>query len=556
MVIAGLLIVLCLPNAYSDFSSNNKYLIQANGFVASTQNILDSTLAFQLTTGAQSGTSMLANLDNGLVTIAGANYLNTGAWQTTILRNDNFLLLQGDVQDQNGNTIHLNLFGRIASSNQDGILYSITGKITGAETFKVIYSAKVTAVGTPTIVPPTQIPTGTTTQQNPAQLNVVRISIVAGASNINTQQYFSPSVVNAAPGTTIIWTNNDSVPHRIMSGTASAIIGTNTAPTFTPDGKIDSGVISPGQSFQYSITSFENRGFLSDSAAKYLNLDPRQTAGDISFFDPNYPFMQGAIGPLSVSTAQVLTAQINILQGASTATSSKSLSPSSVQITPGSTVVWVNDDSVSHRILSGQSRTFTQGAKGAIPENLVAPPFTPDGRIDSGMIAPGQSFQFVVKGSGALTFYDASNTWLNGIIISTPQISGTPPVEVSIMAGSSLSKGAASQSNQNYYNEYFSPATIQIGPGTAIIWKNNDNVAHEIWSGVSTQRNDNPFTPDGKIQSGPIAPGQSFEAMINDTGIVRFYDPSYTWMNGVIISIPPVGGSHTIAAPSHNPGLH
>jgi plastocyanin len=341
-----------------------------------------------------------------------------------------------------------------------------------------------------------------------------------------------------------------------MSGAASAIIGNNSVPIFVPDGKIGSGVIAPGQSFQYTITSFDNRGFLSDAQAKYLNLSPQQTAGDISFFDPNYPFMQGAIGPLSISIAQAQAAQINILQGASTATSSQYLSPSNVQITLGSTVIWKNNDSVSHRILSGQSRTFTQGAKGATPENLVSPAFTPDGRIDSGMIAPGQSFQFVVKGSGAITFYDASNTWLNGIIISTPQISGMPPVEVSILHGSSLSKGAASQSNQNYYNEYFSPATIQIGPGTAIIWENNDNVAHEIWSGVSTQRIDNPFTPDGKIQSGPIAPGQSFEAMINDTGIVRFYDPSYTWMNGVIISIPSVGGSHTIAAPSHNPGLH
>ncbi len=560
MAITGLLIILFLPNAYSDFASNTKYLIQASGYVASTQSILDSTFVLQITSGAQSGTSMLANLDNGLVTIAGTNYLSSGGWQTTILRNGNFLLLQGDAQDQNGNAIHLNFFGRIVTSNQNGLVYSITGKITGAETFKVIYSAKVTTAGATTIPQAGQTPSGSTitTSQNQTQPNAIRISIVLGASNINTQQYFSPSVVNVLPGTTIIWTNNDSVPHRIMSGTASARIGNASAPTFIPDGIIDSGVIAPGQSFQYTITSFNNKGFLSDAAAKYLNLSIQQTAGDISFFDPNYPFMLGAIGPLSVSTTTTQTAQINILQGASTATNYQFLSPSSVQVTPGSTVVWVNNDSVPHRILSGASRSTTTGGKGAGTELLVPPRFIPDGRIDSGTILPTQSYQFTIKGSGAIAFFDASNTWLNGIIISTPQISGMPPVEVSILPGSYLSQGSASQSNQYYYNQYYSQTNIQISPGTAIIWKNNDNVAHTIWSGTATNTPSNPFVPDGKIKSSPIPPGASFEAIINDTGITRFYDPSYTWMNGVIVSITPVGSSHNIGTicKNCNPFLH
>jgi plastocyanin len=557
MVITVLVVLLCMPNVYSDYTSNTKYLIQASGYVANTQNILDSTIAFQITSGAQSGTTILANLDNGLVTIAGTNFLNSGVWQTTILRNGNFLLLQGDAEDQNGNTIHLNLFGRLVTSNQDGLLYTITGKITGAATFKVIYSAKVTVAGTTTTIQPTQTPTGpTATQQNQTQPNIVRINIVQGASNINNQYFFSPSVVNVLAGTTVIWTNNDSVPHRIMSGTASATIGTGGAPTFTPDGKIDSGILAPGQSFQYTIKSFDNKGFLSDAQAKYLNLDPHQTAGDISFFDPNYPFMQGAIGPISTS-AQVQTAQINILQGASSATSNQYLSPANLQVTPGSTIVWKNNDSVSHRILSGQSHSVTTGARGATPGNLVPPRFISDGRIDSGSILPGQSYQFTIKGSGAFAFYDASNTWLNGLIISTPQ-SLMPPVEVSIMSGSSLAQGGASESNQQYYNQYYSPNNIEVAPGTAIIWKNNDNVYHTIWSGTATNTPSNPFVPDGRIKSDAIPPGASFEVIINETGITRFYDPNFTWMNGVIVSITSVGSSHTIVAPCSfcNPGLH
>jgi plastocyanin len=558
MVITGVLIIFYLPNAYSDFASNTKYLIQAGGYVSSTQDILDSTLALQLTSGAQSGTNMLANLDNGLVTIGGTSYLNTGTWQTTLLRNGNFLLLQGDAQDQNGNTIHLNLFGRIVTSNQGGIVYSITGKITGAETFKVIYSAKITVAGTTTTPTSTQTPTGTT--QNQTQSNVVTISIVPGAyQQYNIQQhYFSPSVVNVNPGTTIVWTNNDNVPHRIESGTAKALIGNNSAPVFTPDGMFDSGIIAPSQSFQYTITSFPQRGYLSDAAIKYLGLDPHQTYRAITFYDPNYPFMQGAIGPIAPSNVQTQTAQITILQGASTATTATFLSPQTVQVTPGSTVIWKNDDSVAHRILSGHSQSARLSGKGAPGGQLRNPYFVPDGIMDSGMIAPGQTYSLTTKGgSGTIIFYDPANTWLNGIVIATTS-SGMSPVQVSILPGSYSPQATASQSNQQYYNQYYSLTTIQITPGTAIVWTNNDNVDHQIWSGTATQSIINPFNPDGKIESAPIPPGASFEVIINDTGITRFYDPSYTWMNGLVVSIPTVSGQQNIGATykNSNPFLH
>ncbi|HJT09296.1 MAG TPA: hypothetical protein VJ771_00765 [Candidatus Nitrosotalea sp.] len=533
MAITGILIIFCLPNnAYSDFSSNNKYLIQATGFVAGTQDVLDSTFDIQLTTNAQSGTSILSTLDNSLVTINGDSYLNTGSWTTTLLRGGQYLLLQGNAQDQQGNAIQLNLFGRQIDSTQNGIVYSITGKVIGSETFRVIYSAKATLVAPS--VSSTQTQTSQTQQNQPT--NIVRISIVAGASNSNNQLFFSPSFSNVPPGTTIIWTNNDSVPHQIMSGVASATGVNGSAPKLAPDGIINSGIIAPGKSFQYTITNFNSKTYLSPAAAQYLNLPQEQTTGDITFFDPTYTWMIGVISPSSASATPTITTQINILQGASTATNTLFLSPSSVQVTPGSTIVWKNNDSVAHRILSGQSKLVTTGSRGI--SVITAPSFTPDGRIDSGVIAPGQTFQYTVSSLGVFSFYDSSNTWINGNILSVSQISKTPPVQVSILPGSSLAQGSASQQNQNFVNGYYSPDQIQIFPGTTIIWTNNDNIAHSIFSGSATFSTVNPYLPDGKIKSGMIAPGQTFEVIINDTGMIRFYDPSYTWMNGIIVSLP------------------
>src|SRR4029077_16002479 len=105
--------------------------------------------------------------------------------------------------------------------------------------------------------------------------------------------------------------------------------------------------------------------------------------------------------------------------------------PSSVQITPGSTVVWTNNDNVAHRILSGFLSTTTQGQRGSANTSPNAPSFYADGKIDSGNIAPGQSFQITITGTGTTTFYDPSYTWINGVIVSASQISTqTKPIQI------------------------------------------------------------------------------------------------------------------------------
>lgn len=143
-------------SAYSDFLPDKKYLIQASGYLTGKQAIYDSTLALQLETSGQTGSNLLSTLDNGIITIADDNYLNSGVWQTTILRDGKYLVISGDAQDVSGNTIHLNLFGELVDSNQDGSVYRITGKITATETMKVIFSAKVTLIVSNAIPQPTQ----------------------------------------------------------------------------------------------------------------------------------------------------------------------------------------------------------------------------------------------------------------------------------------------------------------------------------------------------------------------------------------------------------------
>ena len=555
MVIAGLVSILYLPSAYSDFVPNNKYLVEASGYLSGNQTIFDSTIALQLTVGSKSGNTIQTTLDNGLVTIADTHYLNSGTWQTSILRDGKYFIIQGDAQDQNGNVVHLNLFGRIINSNQDGSIYTITGKITGSETMKVSYSAKIISANEVTTKPITE-PTTQTPPPGDTSSNQVNVSIVYGGFDINNQVHFNPSSLQVATGTTIVWTNNDSVPHRIMSGIAKATTIDQSIPVFTGDGMIDSGIIAPGQSFSFTIKEFDRTKILDPKIAALYHIPPEQTLGDITFFDPTYPFMVGVISPLLSPLAGSGIVQMSIVQGASNPNNGQFLSPSSIGVTSGQTLEITNNDAVPHHLQSGQSITTTEGgAKGPAPAKQ--PQFLRDGIFDSGTIAPSQHVRVTITKTGTLQIFDPQYTWINGVIVSssTPTSTLLSPIQISIALGSSLSKGTATQQTFNQYNSYYYPDTIQIVPGTPIIWVNNDSIEHTILSGVSTQKIGNPFTPDGKIASGKIAPGQTFSVIINGTGIIRYYDPQYTWMNGVIISQPPTQ-SRTIGAPSHNPGLH
>ena len=543
IAIAGLITILSGHLAYSDITSNDKYVLQATGFLTSNQTILDSGIALQVTTGAQSGTTTQANLDNGVVTIAGTSYISYGPWQTSILRDAKYLVIVGDAQDQSGNVVHVNLFARNVDSNPNGSIYSISGKITGTQTMRVIFSAKVTSVNAFTSLPTTPTgttPTGTTTQ-TPSQQGptTVNISILPGSSNINNQQYFSQSSVNVLPGSTIIWTNNDSVPHRIASGVAKAIVKDQSTPIFQMDGKIDSGNLLPGQSYSYTITSFDSSQYLNEATASYLKLSPSATMGDISFFDPNYQWMVGVIGPAAPITTPLSSVPVSILPGASNPNNGQFFSPQSLHVLSGAQIIWTNNDSVPHRLLSGHPMSTTQGSAGASTMN--APQFNPDNNYDTGVIAPGQHYLLTITGASTIQFYDPQYTWVNMVIVSSQQGAQVTPVQISIQPGSSLSQGSATQQQFNQFNRYYFPATIQIVPGTLLVWTNNDSIDHTVLSGTLTKRlgQPNPFTPDGQIVSGKIAPGQSFQITINKTGIITFYDPQYTWMNGVIASLPP-----------------
>jgi len=88
---------------------------------------------------------------------------------------------------------------------------------------------------------------------------------------------------------------------------------------------------------------------------------------------------------------------------------------------------------------------------------------------------------------------------------------------------------------------YFSLDRITVEPGTTITFVNDDYVSHSILSGKENygDRHD-PFTPDGRISTAEILPGESINITFDEMGFYRLYDPTYPWMKIVVYSFPDV----------------
>lgn len=257
----GMLLV-GLSQADAKLLPNGMYFLQGNGFVITKDTIEDSGLDLQFLSDKTTNGRMKMNLEDGIISIANDDYVVSSGWTVTAIRDGRFILLSGNAENADGDQISINLLGRLVDDSKEGSVYSFTGKITkNDEIMKIVYTGKI--IGTSNIIKET------TTKEKPTQEKTIQINILPGSSDSGNINYYSLDTVTIVPGTTIIWKNNDSVPHTIMSGIASFSHGK----PFTPDGKMNSGNIAPGQTFTVTINDL----------------------GITRFFDSKYSWMDGII---------------------------------------------------------------------------------------------------------------------------------------------------------------------------------------------------------------------------------------------------------------------
>jgi len=73
----------------------------------------------------------------------------------------------------------------------------------------------------------------------------------------------------------------------------------------------------------------------------------------------------------------------------------------------------------------------------------------------------------------------------------------------------------------------FNPGTTTIPAGTTVIWTNNDSTDHTVES-----------TSGNELDSGIIAPGETFAHIFNDPGTYEYHCSLHTTMVGSIVVKP------------------
>ncbi len=86
----------------------------------------------------------------------------------------------------------------------------------------------------------------------------------------------------------------------------------------------------------------------------------------------------------------------------------------------------------------------------------------------------------------------------------------------------------------------YSPEVITVKPGTLIKWVNEDNMPHDVTSGVSltgrAARNvENPKEHDGKFKSGLFSKRKKFKLRLTEKGEYPYYCNIHPFMVGKIV---------------------
>jgi len=123
---------------------------------------------------------------------------------------------------------------------------------------------------------------------------------------------------------------------------------------------------------------------------------------------------------------------------------------------------------------------------------------------------------------------------------ATEAIQGEKIIHINILPGAHLPDTGVSSilCGTGCDIKYLSVRLLEIEPGTTVVWTNQNSVSHNINSGVQSESHNKPNIPDGYMASGEILPGESFSFTINKLGFVRFFDTNYSWIDGVLISLP------------------
>lgn len=247
-------------DSFATISPNSTFTLEGSGYAVTEDTIKISEIDLVLSTQKQTGSSVKSSIEDGFITLDDQDFLATEL-EATILREGNYIRVNGVAESDTGDTASIRFFGRLVEESKDASIYGFTGRITIDDNdYKIIYTAKLSEISK---IKPTStesktdekltihILKGSSTQGVGTYIDVGAASESTNSLNL---RYFSQDRIIIEPGTTITIVNDDVVSHSILSGTDNK----DRYNQFTADGRISTDKILPGQSINITL---DNTGF-------------------------------------------------------------------------------------------------------------------------------------------------------------------------------------------------------------------------------------------------------------------------------------------------------
>jgi len=250
-------------NAEAQVVAGEAFLLSGSGYSITPTSITDATIELLFTTARQ-GNSVTLDLSRGSI-VFDEKELKISDFTSTALRNGQIIIITSKASDLGGEQYTFRASARIVAKAAGDSVYTLTGAITDSsqKTSRVFYTVLVSEFAD-------QAPQ---TAQKEITIRFLKGASSPGEITYKEQiggarfQFLSEPRITIEPGTTITFLNEDIVSHSLKSGTGEYKANKRT---FTPDGKISSGEIPPGQS--WSIT-FDTQGFYRLFDEKYPWID-------------------------------------------------------------------------------------------------------------------------------------------------------------------------------------------------------------------------------------------------------------------------------------------
>ena len=362
---------------------------------------------------------------------------------------------------------------------------------------------------------------------------------------------YGPKEATIPAGTTVTWVNQGNERHTINSVERNGSSGHGSG-----NGKIDSDDLKPGQSYSlrfdapgtYSYICKRHREQMAGTITVVApSSSPTPVATPTATPPPAGPPAPPAATPPAPPTATP-PAPPPTPVGATVTMGNDFFSPASLGVRAGTTVTWTN---------KGSTHTVTSNT----------------GVWDSGTMRAGQSFSFTFQNPGTYAYNCIFHGGMVGTIVVTavnvpppPPPAATPPATapggsapnppapgpatppagspvptappaapgpVSPPPSASAPAPQPGGSSVSLGDDFFTPASLAVSPGTAVIWTNNGKHPHTVTS------------DNGLWDSGILKAGQTFSFTFQNPGNYSYNCALHGGMAGTIVV--------TAAAPATGP---